>query len=232
MKPAAPTRAVAYLRVSTDKQADHGVSLAAQESKVRAYAALYDLELVAVEVDAGLSACSVAGRPALSRALAMLGHGVDALLVVKLDRLTRNVADLGALIDKYFGPRGAALLSVSEQIDTRTSAGRLVLNVLASVAQWEREAIGERTSAALQHKRAQGQRVGSVPYGWADPGDGGPMTPVDSEQAVITLARSLRAQGLGFNAIGRELAARGHKSRTATTFQAVQVQRMLGHDSP
>lgn len=225
MKPSAPTRAVAYLRVSTDKQADHGVSLQAQESKVRAYASLYDLELVGVEVDAGASACSVEGRPALARALAMLGHGVDALLVVKLDRLTRNVADLGGLIDRYFGPRGAALLSVSEQIDTRTSAGRLVLNVLASVAQWEREAIGERTSAALQHKRARGERVGGVPYGWTDVD--GRLVPVEHEQAGIVRARELRAGGLSLAAVGLQLVREGWRSRAGSPMAAVQVQRIL-----
>lgn len=229
MKPFAPTRAVAYLRVSTDKQADHGVSLAAQESKVRAYAALYDLELVAVEVDAGLSACSVDGRPALARALGMLGKGVDALLVVKLDRLTRNVADLGGLIDRYFGPRGAALLSVSEQIDTRTSAGRLVLNVLASVAQWEREAIGERTSAALQHKRSRGEVVGSVPYGFT--ADAGRLVPDVHETALRTRATALHDSGLSLGGIGRALAAEGFFSRSGRVLHAVQVQRMLkGND--
>jgi len=90
----ARTRTVAYLRVSTDKQADRGVSLEAQRAKVESYAALFDLELVAIEVDAGVSAKSLA-RPALDRALAMLRAGkADALLVVKLDRLTRSVRDL------------------------------------------------------------------------------------------------------------------------------------------
>src|SRR5271169_2934168 len=96
------TRTVAYLRVSTDKQADHGVSLEAQRAKVEAYASLFELELVAIEVDAGESAKSL-DRPALTRALAMLKAGkADALLVVKLDRLTRSVSDLCNLVDRYF----------------------------------------------------------------------------------------------------------------------------------
>ena len=91
----ARTRTVAYLRVSTDKQADRGVSLEAQRAKAEGYAALFDLDLVAIEVDAGESAKSLA-RPALDRALAMLRTGkADALLVVKLDRLTRSVRDYG-----------------------------------------------------------------------------------------------------------------------------------------
>ncbi len=74
------TRTVAYLRVSTARQADHGVSLDVQRAKVTAYAELFDLDLVAVEVDAGESAKSL-DRPALQRALSMLKNGsADALL--------------------------------------------------------------------------------------------------------------------------------------------------------
>ncbi len=155
-----PTRTIAYLRVSTDKQADRGVSLDAQRAKVHAYAELHDLELAEVIVDAGESAKSL-DRPGLKRALGMLkGSEAEALLVVKLDRLTRSVVDLGTLVERYFAPGKAALLSVGEQIDTRSAAGRLVLNVLASVSQWEREAIGERTATAMQHKAKQGEYTG------------------------------------------------------------------------
>jgi len=155
-----PTRTIAYLRVSTDKQADRGVSLDAQRAKVKAYAELYDLELAEMIVDAGESAKSL-DRPGLKRALGMLKAGdAEALLVVKLDRLTRSVVDLGTLVERYFAPGKAALLSVGEQIDTRSAAGRLVLNVLASVSQWEREAIGERTATAMQYKAKQGEYTG------------------------------------------------------------------------
>jgi DNA invertase Pin-like site-specific DNA recombinase len=150
------TRTVAYVRVSTDKQADHGVSLDAQRAKIAAYAQLYELDIVEVVVDSGASAKTL-DRDGLQRALGMLCAGrADALLVVKLDRLTRSVCDLGHLVEEYFASGRWALLSVGEQVDTRTAAGRLVLNVLASVAQWEREATGERTSAAMRYKAASG----------------------------------------------------------------------------
>jgi len=120
-----PTKTIAYLRVSTEKQADRGVSLDVQRAKLKAYAELYELELVEVIVDAGHSAKSL-DRPGLQRALRMLKDGdAEALLVVKLDRLTRSVVDLGTLVERYFAPGKAALLSVGEQIDTRSAAGRL-----------------------------------------------------------------------------------------------------------
>ncbi len=222
------THTIAYLRVSTDKQADRGVSLDAQRAKVHAYAGLYELELVEVITDAGHSAKSLE-RPGLQRALSMLKRGdAEALLVVKLDRLTRSVRDLGHLVETYFAPGRAALLSVGEQIDTRSAAGRLVLNVLASVSQWEREAVGERTSAALQHKASQGQYTGGKPpFGFRVASDGERLEPEPAEQAILSEARALRRAGLSLESVARRLDANGFRSRAGRPFAAVQIARMV-----
>jgi site-specific DNA recombinase len=222
------TRTVVYVRVSTDKQAEKGVSLDAQQAKAKAYAELYDLDIVEVVVDAGVSAKSL-DRPGLQSALGLLKTGkADALLVVKLDRLTRSVADLGKLVERYFAPGKAALLSVGEQIDTRSAAGRLVPNVLASVSQWEREAIGERTSAALKHKASQGEYTGGdVPYGFRLAACGERLKPEPREQALLAQARRLRKKGLSLRAVPRELVAKGFRTRKGRPFAPVQVQRML-----
>ncbi len=226
LSPMSRTRTVAYLRVSTEKQADRGVSLEAQRAKVAAYAALYDLDLVEIVVDAGVSAKTL-DRPGLSRALGMLRAGkVEALLVVKLDRLTRSVRDLGELVERHFAPGKAALLSVGEQIDTRSAAGRLVLNVLASVSQWEREAIGERTAAAMAHKAACGEYTGGeAPYGFTV--EAGRVVELASEQAVIAQARALRTAGLSLRTVAAELDRRGLRARTGKVFAASQVARMV-----
>jgi site-specific DNA recombinase len=223
-----PTRTIAYLRVSTDKQADRGVSLDAQRAKLKAYAELYELELVEIIVDAGQSAKSL-DRPGLRRALGMLKRGeVEALLVAKLD-LTRSVVDLGTLVERYFAPGKAALVSVGEQIDTRSAAGRLVLNVLASVSQWEWEAIGERTATAMQHKARQGEYTGGwAPYGRRVAQDGARLEPDPQEQAARAVARQLRAQGLSLRRVAAELERRGIRSRTDRGFAPVQVARMVG----
>ena len=223
--PSARVRAVAYIRVSTDKQAEEGVSLDAQQAKVKAYAALYDLELVDVIVTSE-SAKSL-DRPGLARALDMLKTGkVDALLVVKLDRLTRSVRDLGALIESHF--QRSALLSVSESIDTRSAAGRLVLNVLVSVAQWEREAIAERTAAAMQYKASVNEFTGGEPpYGYRVDADGVHLTEHEGEQAVLVQARALRAAGLSLRAVAIELDRAGLRSRRGRAFASPQIMRMV-----
>jgi len=161
-----PTRVVGYARVSTEGQAQDGVSLDAQRAKLNAYALAMDLNLVEIIVDEGRSAKTLQRR-GLQTALSLLMQGkADALLVTKLDRLTRSVKDLGFLVERYFASGRYSLLSVSDSIDTRSPSGRLVLNVLGSVAQWEREAIVERTKEAMAEIRAQGYRVGYAPYGY------------------------------------------------------------------
>ena len=185
------TRAIAYIRVSTNQQADQGHSLLAQQEKVNAYASLYDLDIVDYVIETG-SAKNL-NREGLQGALAQIKSGqADALIVVKLDRLTRSVVDLGYLVETYFNKAG--LLSVSEQIDTRSASGRLVLNVLASVSQWEREAIGERTVAVKQSMKANGLYCGGiVPYGQMLVS--GELVNNPNEQAIINRAKTLKAEG-------------------------------------
>jgi DNA invertase Pin-like site-specific DNA recombinase len=217
-------RVVGYVRVSTDKQAESGLSLEAQRSKLEAWATLYDVELVAVEVDAGVSAATL-DRPALARVLVELDAGrVDAVLVAKLDRLTRSTRDLGDLLDRAERRRWG-ILSVAENLDTSTAAGRLVVSVLGAVAQWEREAIGERTAAALAAKAARGELVGAAPIGTrAD--DAGRLVVDELEAAAVATIRELRAAGLSIRAIVDELEARGVASRGGR-WHATTVARVL-----
>ncbi len=218
--------------MSTDEQAAHGVSLAAQKGKVAAHAELYDLELVAVIEDGGASGKTL-DRPGLKHALAMLQRGeARALIVFKLDRLTRSVRDLGELIERHFGPGGAALHSVSEQVDTSTAGGRMVLNILTTIAQWEREVICERTTLALRHKTAKGERVGSIPYGMRLAADGRTLEPDPGERETITAARRLRRQGLSRRGIAAELRCEGMTARKGGEFTAAAVLRMLEPDRP
>jgi len=216
------TKAIAYIRVSTDKQADKGHSLLAQQEKVNAYASLYDLDIIDFVIETG-SAKNL-NRDGLQGALAQIKAGkADALIVVKLDRLTRSVADLGYLVETYFAKAG--LLSVSEQIDTRSASGRLVLNVLASVSQWEREAIGERTAVVKQSMKANGLYCGGlVPYGQMLVS--GVLVTNPQEQAIICRAKALRSEGHSLRTIATMFSQEGLKTRKDTEFSHVLVQRM------
>ena len=203
-------RVIGYIRCSTEEQATNGQSLDAQRTKLEGFAKLYELELIDVIVDAGVSAKSI-NRPGLREALAILQSGAaDGLLISKLDRLTRSVGDWQELIEDYFGEKaGKQLLSVADCIDTRTAAGRLVLNVLLSVAQWERETIGERTRDALQHKIRKGERCGKVRFGYDLADDGVMLIPNAQEQEAIRLMHELRAAGVSYPGIAAALNSRG-----------------------
>ena len=225
-------KAIGYVRVSTEQQADQGVSLAAQRDKIAAYCALYDLELVEVLEDAGASASSLE-RPGLQAALAALAAGeADTLVVVKLDRLTRSVRDLDALLSGYFAEGRHGLVSVQEQVDTTTATGRMILNVLMSVSQWEREVIGERTSAAMQHKAANGEYTGGkVPYGYRLAEDGVNLVEDAGEQEVIAAIREYRDGGLSLRKIAERLEACGFTSRTGKRFTASSIRNILEKDA-
>lgn len=226
------TRVVGYIRVSTEGQADGGVSLDAQRSKLEAYAFACDLDLVIVEVDAGLSAKTMR-RPGLQRALESLRRGdAEGLLVAKLDRLTRSVRDLGTLVEDYFSD-GLSLLSVGDSIDTRSAAGRLVLNVLASVSQWEREATGERTREALAHVKAQGVLLGAEGLGWCrtderDADGRVRVTSVASEAATVRRIVELRDAGLTLRAIAVRVTEEGNRTKRGGKWYASTVRAILG----
>ncbi len=156
-------RAVGYLRVSTSEQADSGAGLDAQRATINSEAGRRGWALVDVLVDAGVSGKRLDNRPALTEALTLVEGGrADVLVVAKLDRLSRSVADFASLLDRAHR-RGWGLVALDLGVDTTTPAGELVANVMAAVAQWERRAIGQRTREGLAARRAVGVRLGRPP---------------------------------------------------------------------
>jgi DNA invertase Pin-like site-specific DNA recombinase len=219
-------RAISYSRVSTDKQADQGVSLEAQEAKIRAMAVVQGAEIVEIIVDGGESAKSL-NRPGMKRLLSRVeACQIDAVIVAKLDRLTRSVKDLCGLLE-LFEKRGVALISVAVSLDTGSAAGRLVITIMAAVSQWEREAIGERTRDAMRYKRSNGERVGNIAYGYRLGADGKQLEPDPGEQAVLSAIGGLRAKRFTLRGIAAELNARGWRTRRATVWRLEHVARIL-----
>jgi DNA invertase Pin-like site-specific DNA recombinase len=219
-------RAFGYIRVSTDKQADKGLSLDAQREKIRAMAVVHDTELADVIVDAGESAKNL-DRPGMKRILELVrGGAVDTVIVAKLDRLTRSVRDLADLLE-VFQRKGVSLVSVAESLDTCSAAGRLVLNIMVSVSQWEREAIGERTRDALQLKRTRHEYLGNAPYGCRLAIDQQHIEPDRAEQAVLKRIQQLRQDGMSLRAIAAELNRRRITTRRGSPWRMEYVARLL-----
>jgi site-specific DNA recombinase len=219
-------QAIGYVRVSTDRQAEQGVSLEAQEAKIRAMATVQSAELLDVIVDGGESAKSL-NRPGLQRLLALINAGkVEAVIVAKLDRLTRSVKDLCGLLE-LFEKRKVSLISVAESLDTGSAAGRLVITIMAAVSQWEREAIGERSRDALRHKRGKRERVGNIEFGCRLAQDGLHVEADPAEQAALAEIRRLRAAGGTLRGIAADLNHRAFRTRGGTPWRLESVARVL-----
>ena len=154
-------------------------------------ATVHDVELLDVIVDAGESAKDL-DRPGMARVLEMVAsRAVGMVIIAKLDRLTRSVRDLAVLLEQ-FQRRGVSLASVAESLDTGSASGRLVLNIMVSVSQWEREAIGERTRDAMRHKKAKLEFNGNAPYGFRLAPDKRHVEPEPGEQAILQRIQKLR----------------------------------------
>lgn len=207
---------VGYTRVSTSEQATDGVSLRVQAEKIGAYSVVKDWTILELIQDEGQSAKSLA-RPGLQRLLSLVDAGqVDVVIIHKLDRLTRSVADLDKLM-KLFERKGVALVSLQESLDATTATGRLMMNLLASVSQWEREVIGERTKDAMQHLKAQGARYCHAVFTDAD---------------TVALMQDYRQGGLSYQAIAAQLNAADIPSTLGGQWLANTVRRILLRHAP
>jgi len=222
-------RAVAYVRVSTQEQAREGVSLAAQEQRIRAYCEAQGLELVAVIREEGVSGSKPLGmRPAgaeLVRALTL--SGAAHVVALKLDRLFRDAAD--ALEQtRLWDRKGIAmhLLDVGgASLCTGSAMGRMFLTMMAGFAELERNLIAERTAAALSHKKANRQAYSPTPYGFDR--QGSQLIENPKEQRVLVRMRELAEQGASLRGIARTLNADGIPTKRGFRWYARTVGYVL-----
>ncbi len=196
---------VGYIRVSTDRQVEDGISLDAQRGKIEAWAKLHDETEVLIYEDAGISGASMDQRPGLQDALREVCRCKGALIVYSLSRLARSTRDTLSISDRL-AKSGAELVSLSERIDTTSASGKMVFRMMAVLAEFERDQVSERTRAAMAHLRTTRRRFSRfAPYGW-DLDDGGEiLLPNLVEQRVVVRMVELRAEGLSFQAIAERL---------------------------
>lgn len=200
--------ATAYIRVSTESQATDGVSLDAQRAKIEAWCLANDCPLGTVFVDAGLSGKRADNRPQLQLALDEVCRTRGVLVVYSLSRLARSTKDT-IVISERLDKAGADLVSLSEKLDTTSAAGKMVFRMMAVLAEFERDQVSERTTAAMAHKKANGERVGKIPFGFDLAADGVALVPNETEQRAICLIQSLSAKGYSLRAIATALDEQG-----------------------
>jgi site-specific DNA recombinase len=229
---AVATKAVGYVRVSTEEQATHGHGLDAQEKAVRAFAESQGYELVGVVSDPAVSgATRPADRPGFSEVLVRAGdREFSVLLVWKFDRLARQIVYAVATVNDLAEQHDVVIRSVTEPIDTATPMGRTIFAVLAGMAEQERQSITERTWSGRREKASRGGFAGgSAPYGYERDLEGG-LIPVAHEAEIIRKIFSLRAEGAGYLRIAQALNTDGIRGKRGGQWNASTIRYIL--DNP
>jgi DNA invertase Pin-like site-specific DNA recombinase len=203
---------VGYVRVSTSEQANSGAGLEAQRAAIEAEAERRGWELVRTLEDAGASGKSLSGRPGLRDALEAVERGeAQALVVAKLDRLSRSLLDFASLMERA-RKRDWSLVALDLGVDTSTPSGEMMASVLATFAQFERRLIGQRTRDALAVKRAQGVVLGR---------------PREISAETVERIGDLYERGLSVAAIARQLNAENVPTPRGGRWHSPKIKRAL-----
>ena len=216
---------VGYTRVSTVDQRDN-TSLDDQKAKIESYAFAMGHEIVA-SFRESLSGKRADNRPELQKAIAMLQSGeADGLIVAKLDRLGRNVRDILTLVDDVLKPLDKALILLDLAIDTSTPAGRMVLTMMAALAEMERSLIRER----VERGRAVKHEAGGYAYGapqFGQKAENKELVADESEQAIIEVIRRHRRSGKSPQAIADFLNAGSYPTKRGGNWQHTTVRGII-----
>lgn len=232
-------RAIIYLRVSTDEQAESGLGIEAQLTACRSYAARMGWTVCQIFEDSQSGGLKLEKRLILLNAMAALGCG-DVLLVARRDRLSRGDIMTTAMIEAAVGRRKGRIISAAgEGTDSDDPANVLMRRMIDAFSEYERLIIKSRTRAALQAKRARGERTGQVPYGRRLTGEG-PLArksglptgleTVPSEEEAVGLVAELRRAGASLRAIAETMNERGVPTKSGRPWHFGTVRRIVGRD--
>ncbi len=218
------TRAAIYIRVSTEEQAEEGYSLEAQKDRLIAYCEAQGWDVADIYVDAGHTGRNVRNRDGYKRMMAERDKW-DNILVLKMDRIHRNSKNFMIMMedlekwDKKF-------TSMQEELDTSTSIGRFVVDMIQRIAQLESEQIGERTYMGMAQKAETGGILGfNPPFGYGI--EDNDLTVKSDEATVVReMFRSYRS-GLSMNDIAQSLNARGVFTRRGAQWTLYSVRQIL-----
>ncbi|MBP2651942.1 MAG: hypothetical protein H6Q74_2767 [Firmicutes bacterium] len=220
--------AAAYIRVSTDEQAEQNISIPAQKSRIISYCHAKGWTIYDYYIDDGYSGKDLS-RPNMARLITDAREAAfDTVIVWKLDRLSRRQQHVLHLIEDVFSPHNIGFSSVTENIDTSTPAGRAMIGVLAVFAQLERETIIERTRMGKKEAARQGRFGGGIPYGYDYDKKTKSLVinPIQAEAVKQTFDLYLSGQ-YGFQALADELTSLGFKSQKSGTMTKDQVKCIL-----
>lgn len=222
-------RAAGYIRVSTDKQAEHGSSLEAQEAQIKQYALAHGYDLKRNYIDGGFSAKNL-DRPAFRELFAEVEAGrIDVIIVSKIDRLTRSARDFYNFIEDYVSSEKVNIVSIGDGLNTLNPISRVLIPLLVSIGQIERHQTAERVKRSIAFIREQGGHYGKVPYGYQTESDGKikRLVPHPEEQAHLANMTGLYQSGKSFEEIAVYLNEQGVKPRQIKAWTENAVYELL-----
>lgn len=222
-------KAIGYIRVSTQEQAKEGISLKMQEDRIRAYCYSQDWKLIRVFNDEGFSGKNMK-RKGLQDLLSFLETDhVDVVVVYKTDRLTRKQRHLYHLLEDRFERKGIGFKSVTEAFDTTTAMGKGFLGMLGLFAQLEGDLISERTREAFQHKKQNGEPVGSAALGFRLQDKKKIENP--AELKIVAYVKALRRKRLSYREIAKRLNEEGVPTKRGGRWFGSTVSYILKNES-
>lgn len=219
------SRVAIYARVSTEEQAKEGFSIAAQLQTLRQYAQIYNWEVIDEYVDEGISGKSVKGRPEMKRLIKDVeNERFDAVIVWKISRLSRNMLETLMILDK-FEKYNVKFISYSENFDTSSPIGRLVLQIMASIAEMERNTLAENVKLGMKQRALEGRWNGGVVFGYDTVKK--ELVINEKEAEVVQLIYHMYANGKGLRAISNHLNKAGYKTKRNRYFSINGVAQIL-----
>lgn len=223
-------RACVYTRVSTGAQGEEDkVSLPEQERMAKACIESKGWEYVRTYEDNGYTGRNT-DRPALQQMLTDVMNGeIDAIVIFKLDRLSRKQRDTLYIIEDWLLKNNVDLVSLNETLDTSTPWGRAMIGVLSSFNQLESENIALRTTMGrYATAREGGYAGGKPPLGYR--AVNGQLEIVPHEAEIVRLVFDLRSKGMTLIAITTELNKRGYRTKKGNEFKHSAVQTILNNE--
>lgn len=216
-------RIIGYTCLNTLSQQPKNLGLEEQEAIIREQVVANDWELVQMYTEVTQSNHGQSVQPQLSEIIETSNTGrFDALVVARLDRLTRNIRQLNTLISEVCIKNGVELISIEEGLDTRNECGEMIVRIVDIITKWDNKRISDRTREIIARKRAKGERVGHAPFGFTYQNK--KLVAVQNELKIVKLIRERRDDGNSYHKIARYLNERKISSKRGGIWYAETVK--------
>jgi len=222
-------RVIGYTCLNKLSQQPKNLDLDEQEAIIREFVASNEWDLVEIVSETTDSIHGQHYQPQLNRIIEDSDKGrFDALVVARLDRLTRNIRQLNTLISNVCLINGVELYSIEEELDTRNESGELAVRIIDIITKWDTKRISDRTREIIARKRAKGERVGHAPFGYTYSNK--KLIAVEDELKTIALIRDQRDGGFSYHKIAKYLNERKITSKRGGIWYAETVKTVYQND--